>query len=52
MLNFITKQLKSGFGLRAFKLDIMDFGFIILLAMLTYQGHTVQLLCSTSICWR
>ncbi len=46
----VCKKIKSGFSIRGFKLDILDVGFIILLGMMTYQGQTIQAICSTGFC--
>ena len=46
--SFTLRQ--SGISLKGFRLDVLDIGFIILLGMMTYQGQTIQALCSTGFC--
>jgi len=49
-LEMLCKGLKSGLSIKGFRLDVLDIGFIILLGMMTYQGQTIQALCSTGFC--
>jgi len=37
-------------SLRNFKFDILDVGFIFLIGFLTYQGHTLHVVCSSGGC--
>ncbi len=46
----IFNVLRSGPRLREFKLDILDLGFIFLIGFITYQGQTIQALCSSGLC--
>lgn len=49
-LETVCRVLKTGFNIRNFRLDILDVGFIILLGMMTYQGQTIQAVCSSGFC--
>ncbi|GFN41453.1 MAG: hypothetical protein YK1312THETA_1150002 [Marine Group I thaumarchaeote] len=49
-LQTIRQGVKSGISLKGFRLDVLDIGFIALLGMITYQGQTMQAICSTGFC--
>jgi len=46
----IWNVLRTGTSLRNLKLDILDVGFIFLIGIITYQGLTIQSVCSSGGC--